>query len=85
MRRRATASLQATWTGEGAAFWGWERGRGLPGDQLRRLAGGVLGSWWAGREAALEPIVVPVPDHDVLHVSALVASPRTLVDLLADR
>ncbi len=84
MRRRATASLQVTWTVGGAAFWGWERGRGLPGDRLRRLAGGVLGSWWAGREATLEPVVVALPD-DVLHVSALVAPPRTVVDLLADR
>ena len=78
-------SLQVTWTDDGAAFWGWEHGHSLPGDQLRRLAGGVLGSWWATREADLESVVVPVPDHDVLHATALVASPRLVVDLMADR
>ena len=78
-------SLQVTWTDDGASFWGWEHGRSVPGDQLRRLAGGVLGSWWATREADLESVVVPVPDHDVLHATALTASPRLVVDLMADR
>ncbi|MGI9622069.1 MAG: DEAD/DEAH box helicase [Acidimicrobiales bacterium] len=79
------ASLQVTWTKQGAAFWGWEQGVGLPGDKLRRLAGAQMGSWWATREADLEPIVVAVPDHDVLHVSGLLASPRVVLDLMADR
>jgi hypothetical protein len=83
--RRSDASLQLTWTPEGAAFWGWASGRSVPGDQLRRVAGEVLGSWWAGREATLEPIVVTIPDHDILHASALVAPPRVVVDLMADR
>ena len=83
--RRSAATLHLTWTSEGAAFWGWENGRGVPGDQLRRLAGQILGSWWATREADLEPVVVTIPDHDVLHVSALIAPPRVAIDLMADR
>lgn len=79
------ASLQLTWTSEGAAFWGWERGRAVPGDRLRRVAGTILGTWWAGREADLDAVVVTVPGHDTLHASALIAPPRTTVDLLADR
>jgi hypothetical protein len=45
----------------------------------------VLGSWWSTREAALEPIVVSVPGEDPLHVSALVADPRVVVEMLSDR
>lgn len=85
MRRRNAASLQLTWTPEGPAFWVWDSGRSVPGDQLRRVAGEVLGSWWAGREASIEPIVVTIPDHDVLYASALLASTREAVDLMADR
>ena len=84
-RRTTTASLQVTWTGEGAAFWGWDRGRALPGDQLRRLGGEILGTWWAVREADIDPIVVRVPDHDPLHASGLIASPTTAVEVMADR
>ncbi len=83
--RRATASLQVTWTDGGAAFWGWDHGRGLPVDKLRRLCGVVLGSWWATREADLDAVVVAVPGHDVLHVSALLAPPTVVVDLMAER
>lgn len=78
-------SLQVTWTRGGPAFWGWDGRRAMPGDTLRRLGGSVLGSWWATKEAEIEPIVVTIPDHDVLHTSALVASPRMFVDLMADR
>ena len=79
------ATLQATWTPSGAAFWAWDQVSTVPGDKLRRLAGPILGSWWTGREADLEAVVVTVPEHDQLHASALVASPSKVVELLAGR
>ncbi len=85
MARRSNAELQVVWTDQGAAFWAWDSGTGLPGEQVRRIAGEVLGSWWAAREAELESVMVTVPDQDPLHVSALLATPRTVVDILADR
>ena len=82
---RQSAKLQCTWTGDGAAFWGWDEGGALPGEAVRRLASTTLGSWWAGREASLVPVAIDVPDHDIVHLSALSAPARTVVDLLADR
>jgi hypothetical protein len=79
------ATLQVTWTNSGAAFWGWEAGRAVPGDALRRLAGGYVGTMWSTREASLEPIAVSIPGRDPLHVSALIAEPRTITDIFVDR
>ncbi len=80
-----TASLQVTWTKAGAAFWGWDDGRSLSGEELRRLATGFLGMWWATREADLDTVTVVVPDQDALHATALVAPPAMVVDLFVDR
>ncbi|MFV2039274.1 MAG: hypothetical protein ACC660_03435, partial [Acidimicrobiales bacterium] len=83
--RRPNAELQVSWTDAGAGFWGWDGGRSVPADRVRRLAGEVLGSWWATRVADTGSGVVALPGHDPLYVSMLTADPRSVVDLMADR
>ncbi len=57
----------------------------MPGDQLRRVAGRVLGPSWTAREAELGTVTVALPDGDDVHAPALVGDPCAVVDLLIDR
>ncbi|MFN3215133.1 MAG: DEAD/DEAH box helicase [Acidimicrobiales bacterium] len=57
----------------------------MPGDQLRRVAGRVLGPSWTAREAELGTVTVALPDGDDVHAPALLGDPCAVVDLLIDR